>query len=84
MLLERRELLHAAAYTAALLWINAYICRGLFSASTAYMNSMHGFWIALAKMSSARRHYGQILSKPGGTCGGNAALSGGRPRSFAQ
>ncbi len=49
---SRRELLHAAACAAALLWINAYICRDLFSASTAYMNSMHGFWIALAKMGS--------------------------------
>ncbi|PWT99149.1 MAG: hypothetical protein C5B51_27780 [Terriglobia bacterium] len=32
----------------ALVWINAYICRDLWSHPTAYMNSMHGFWIALA------------------------------------
>src|SRR5689334_16885206 len=36
-------------YAAVLLWINAYICRDLFSASTAYMNSMHGFWTAMAR-----------------------------------
>lgn len=47
--LQHRELLFAIASVLALLWINAYICRELFSTPTAYMNSMHGFWIALAK-----------------------------------
>jgi hypothetical protein len=46
---ERRELLHAAAYGIALLWINVYICRELFFVQTAWMNSMHGFWSAVAQ-----------------------------------
>ena len=48
--LSRRDLLLAAVYSVLLLWINAYVCRELFFAQTAYMNSMHGFWIALARM----------------------------------
>ena len=43
------ELLFAVASCVVLLWINVYVCRELFSTPTAYMNSMHGFWIALAK-----------------------------------
>ena len=46
----RRDRLLATIYAAALLWINLYICRDLFSASTAYMNSMHGFWTAMARL----------------------------------
>ncbi len=45
----RREWLTALAYAVVLVWVNAYICRDLFRNQTAYMNSMHGFWIALAK-----------------------------------
>jgi hypothetical protein len=32
-----------------LLGINLYICRGLFTTQTAAMNSMHGFWAAIAQ-----------------------------------
>ncbi len=32
-----------------LLGINLYICRGLFTKQTAVMNSMHGFWAAIAQ-----------------------------------
>ncbi len=32
-----------------LLGINLYICRGLFTTQTAVMNSMHGFWAAIAE-----------------------------------
>src|SRR5437588_10051238 len=46
---SRWELLRAAAYALVLFGINAYVCRDLFTNTTAYMNSMHGFWIALAK-----------------------------------
>ena len=46
---SRSELLQAAFFALALLWVNAYICRELFFVQTAYMNSMHGFWIAIAK-----------------------------------
>jgi hypothetical protein len=49
---RRGEVLRAAAYIAILLWINLYIARDFFSGHTAYMNSMHGFWIALAKRGS--------------------------------
>jgi len=41
-------MLRAASYLLALLWINVYICRDMFFASTTYMGSMHGFWTALA------------------------------------
>lgn len=44
-----REKLRAGTYVAILLWINVYIARDFFSGHTAYMNSMHGFWIAMAK-----------------------------------
>jgi hypothetical protein len=46
---SRGELLQAAFFALALLWVNVYICRELFFVQTAYMNSMHGFWIAIAK-----------------------------------
>jgi hypothetical protein len=51
--LKRSEALRAAAYAAILLWINLYIARDFFSGHTAYMNSMHGFWIALTQRGGA-------------------------------
>lgn len=44
------ELAYAVSCMAALVWINAYVCRDLFFAQTAHMNSMHGFWAALARL----------------------------------
>src|SRR5690349_5721317 len=44
----RWEMLRPAFYSLIILWINAYVCRALFFASTTYMGSMHGFWTALA------------------------------------
>jgi hypothetical protein len=38
-----------AAAVAALLWINLYICRDWFTHATAWMNSLHGFYAALAR-----------------------------------
>ena len=55
---QRREHFQAAAFAATLLWVNGYICRDFFSAPTAYMNSMHGFWIALAKRRCANLKHG--------------------------
>ena len=49
----RSEAFLASVYALALVWLNAYVCRDLFSGSTAYMNSMHGFWIALARRAGA-------------------------------
>lgn len=43
------EWLRVLGYAAILLWVNLYIARDFFSAHTAYMNSMHGFWAAIAK-----------------------------------
>lgn len=43
------EYLSIPGYLIALLWINVYICRELFSIYTPRMNSMHGFWAALAQ-----------------------------------
>ena len=48
--MSRGELLQGFAYMAILVWMNAYICRDWFTTQTAYMNSMHGFWTALARM----------------------------------
>ncbi|HKE28401.1 MAG TPA: hypothetical protein VKB88_38895 [Bryobacteraceae bacterium] len=47
------ELVRAFACAAVLLWVNLYIARDFFSAHTAYMNSMHGFWAAMAKRAGA-------------------------------
>jgi hypothetical protein len=47
--LKHRDLLRAGFCALVLLCVNAYICRDIFFVRTAYMNSMHGFWIALAK-----------------------------------
>jgi hypothetical protein len=46
---RRGESLQAAFFALALLWVNAYICRELFFVRMAYMNSMHGFWVAIAR-----------------------------------
>ncbi len=40
----------ALIYAALLLWLNVYIARDFFSGHTAHMNSMQGFWAALAKL----------------------------------
>ena len=45
----RSEWLRVAFFALALLCVNAYVCRELFFVRMAYMNSMHGFWIAIAK-----------------------------------
>jgi hypothetical protein len=47
--LTGRQVFSASAYAVIIVWINAYICRELFTAQAAHMNSMHGFWVALAK-----------------------------------
>jgi hypothetical protein len=40
-----------AVYLLAIVWLNAYICRQVFFIEyTGKMNSMHGFWIAIAKL----------------------------------
>jgi hypothetical protein len=45
----------AGAYSAALIWVNAYICRGLFFAEyTGYTNSLQGLWIAMARLGGGR------------------------------
>jgi len=44
-----KELVLAVSYCAILIWINAYIARDFFTTHTAFRNSMHGYWIAMAK-----------------------------------
>ncbi len=44
-----REVIRAVVYAVVLLWLNAYVCREMFVRYTPYMNSMHGFWIAMAQ-----------------------------------
>jgi hypothetical protein len=46
---SRREWILAAFYALVIVYLNAYICRDLVRNPTAFMGSMHGFWIALAK-----------------------------------
>ena len=41
--------LRGLAYATALVWISAYICRNWFYHPTAHMNSLYGYWAALAK-----------------------------------
>lgn len=50
--LTGRQLISVAAYGLIIVWINVYICRELFTTANAPMNSMHGFWMALAKRGS--------------------------------
>ena len=47
--LSGQQIFSASAYAVIIVWINAYICHELFTNQAAHMNSMHGFWIALAK-----------------------------------
>jgi len=51
---SRREKVSAGAYGFAILALNAYVCRELFFNQTAWMNSMHGFWIAIAEHAGNR------------------------------
>jgi hypothetical protein len=48
--MSRWERLRGAAYAAVLLWVNAYICRDWFFHPTAQMNSLDGYWAALARL----------------------------------
>lgn len=45
----RTEQIPAIGYGLILLWVNFYICRDLMAVQTAPMNSMHGFWMAIAR-----------------------------------
>src|SRR5579864_2479482 len=47
-----RQVFSAMVYAAIIVGINAYISHELFSAQAAHMNSMHGFWVALARRGS--------------------------------
>ncbi|MCU1275673.1 MAG: hypothetical protein JWO48_3104, partial [Bryobacterales bacterium] len=47
---SRGDLTCAAVSILILIWINLYICRELFFREAAHMNSMHGFWTALARI----------------------------------
>jgi hypothetical protein len=43
------EFLAGVFYGFALIWINVYICRNFFRNLSAPMNSMHGYWAAIAE-----------------------------------
>ena len=47
------EIFKGTIYAAVLFWLNAYICREMFVRYTPHMNSMQGFWIAMARSPSA-------------------------------
>jgi len=44
------EATRAAGYAVLLVWLNAYVCREMFARYTPHMNSMQGFWIAMARL----------------------------------
>lgn len=44
------EAILAVGYAALLVWLNAYVCREMFVRYAPHMNSMQGFWIALARL----------------------------------
>jgi hypothetical protein len=50
------EGIRAAGYAALLLWLNAYVCREMFTRYTPHMNSMQGFWIAMARLGGGWFH----------------------------
>ena len=50
------EVIRAAGYAAILLWLNAYVCREMFFRYTPRMNSMQGFWIAMARLGGGWFH----------------------------
>src|ERR1035441_2789876 len=57
---QLQQKLLIAAYLVAVIWLNAYICRQVFFIEfTGRMNSMHGFWIAMANLA------GEHWYKPG-------------------
>ena len=58
--LSGREIFLASAYAVIITWVNAYICHELFTNETAPMNSMHGFWVALAKRSCSSWHHSNL------------------------
>jgi hypothetical protein len=51
--LRAREVIQAVGYAVLLLWLNAYVCREMFVRYTPHMNSMQGFWIAMARHAGA-------------------------------
>jgi len=48
--MSHKEALRGAGYAAVLLWVNAYVCRTWFFHPTAWMNSLHGYWAAIARL----------------------------------
>lgn len=49
--MKNRERLLTAFYLAAIVWLNAYLCREVFFLDhIGQMNSMHGFWMGLARL----------------------------------
>jgi hypothetical protein len=52
------EVIRALGYAAIVLWLNAYICREMFVRYTPRMNSMQGFWIAMARLGGNWFHPG--------------------------
>ena len=50
------EVIRAVGYAALLFWLNAYVCREMFLRYTPHMNSMQGFWIAMARLGGGWFH----------------------------
>jgi hypothetical protein len=57
VLMEERfrvsEVIQSIGYAVLLVWLNAYVCREMFVRYTPHMNSMQGFWIAMARLPGA-------------------------------
>ncbi len=54
--MNRAERVRAAGYAGVLLWLNAYVCRDWLYHPTARMNSLHGSWAAVARLSNGWLH----------------------------
>ena len=54
--MSRAEALRGSACAAILIAVNAYICRTWFFHPTAWMNSLHGYWSAVARLGDGWLH----------------------------
>src|SRR4051794_36123766 len=50
-------MIRGVSYAAVLLWINAYICRDWFRHPTAQMNTLYGYWAAIARLGEGWFHF---------------------------
>jgi hypothetical protein len=52
----RGEQLRGISYAGVILWVNAYICRDWFHHPTAWTQTLHGYWAAIARLADGWLH----------------------------